>query len=220
MALVSLPLHMSSFPCIIFVPLCSSLVVSGRRICFPFIFLSKRLHQSYIFLFGLTSSSFADPPASSSGNSHKKTIIIAAVTVCGAAVLILAALVAVFMWRRKDSSKNVDHTELAKKWFNWNPNQEILPVAGEPGADLDPLDVPLQTGRLQTVLTGALTKRLYSGCDLESSLTVSSCELRRFWVRLTVKCRSGYQCVGRILKTWELCSSQANEKEMDVACVG
>jgi hypothetical protein len=91
---------------------------------------------------------FADPPASSGSNSHKKTIIITAVTVCGAALLILTALVAVFMWRRKDSSKHVDHTELAKKWFNWNPNQEILPVAGEPRADPNPLGVPLQSGRL------------------------------------------------------------------------
>ncbi|GAQ86741.1 Protein kinase superfamily protein [Klebsormidium nitens] len=72
------------------------------------------------------------PVGSPSSDSNKTTIIIIVVVLCVVALLFVAACAAFCLWRRSKSAKPKDHTALARKWFDWNPNQEVLPTAAPP----------------------------------------------------------------------------------------
>jgi hypothetical protein len=57
-------------------------------------------------------------------------VIAVVVPVAVVAILLLGAFI--WAWRhRKEATKKVDHTALAKRWFMWNPNQDLLPGKGE-----------------------------------------------------------------------------------------
>jgi heme/copper-type cytochrome/quinol oxidase subunit 2 len=70
------------------------------------------------------------PSTDSESNMGIGIVIAVVVPVAVVAILLLAAFI--WAWRhRKEATKKVDHTALAKRWFIWNPNQDLLPGKGE-----------------------------------------------------------------------------------------